>query len=99
MASTPKGPGKRLIVCCDGTWQDSVGSPQTPTNVTRICRCIKSEGFDPIGQKNIPQVTYYQSGVGSTGSGPSLMGHLLGGLTGQGNVKCHTPIQSKKLTS
>ena len=81
MPSAVRPPGKRLIVCCDGTWKDSVGSRQTPTNVTRLCRCLKTEGFDPIGQRNIPQVVFYQSGVGVV---PGYFSHLVGGATGEG---------------
>jgi uncharacterized protein (DUF2235 family) len=55
---------KRLIVCCDGTWQSSNCASQTSaSNVTKISRAIahasKQDGVE------IEQVVYYQSGVGS----------------------------------
>ncbi|OJD34121.1 peptidoglycan binding domain containing protein [Diplodia corticola] len=53
---------KRLIVCCDGTWQASDKTYGTsPSNIAKLSRMIARE------DGNIPQVVYYQSGVG-TGS-------------------------------
>ena len=77
----PNGPGKRLIVCCDGTWKDSDGKPDWPSNVTRIARCIKTVGYDKIGKKEIPQITYYQSGVGVE---QGWFSSVIGGATGKG---------------
>lgn len=72
---------KRLIVCCDGTWLDSNsglhdGKIIPPSNVTRICRAIKTTSDD-----GIPQIVYYQSGVGSTGT---LSNKVVGGAIGEG---------------
>lgn len=72
---------KRLIVCCDGTWLDSSSSLQNgklipPSNVTRMCRAIRSEN-----QQGIPQVVYYQAGVGSSGT---LSNRIIGGAIGDG---------------
>lgn len=61
---------KKLIVLCDGTWQNAdvgwekdhfweAGHPQIPTNVTRISRAILPES------ETGPQIVYYQNGVGS----------------------------------
>jgi uncharacterized protein (DUF2235 family) len=47
---------KRLIVCCDGTWQ-KLTSP-CPTNVVKIAQAIK-----PIASDGTPQVLYYDEGV------------------------------------
>ncbi|CZR67961.1 uncharacterized protein PAC_17860 [Phialocephala subalpina] len=67
---------KRLIVCCDGTWNDSISTDSPLTNVSRISRLIKdtSEG-------GIPQVVYYQNGVGS---GTSKPGNVIDGMSGRG---------------
>ena len=36
---------KRLIICCDGTWQSSVsGKRNIPSNVTRLARAIARAG-------------------------------------------------------
>lgn len=43
-SSNPTGihdcPKKRIIVACDGTWMDSDGVEQTPSNITRIVRAV-----------------------------------------------------------
>lgn len=69
---------KRLIVCCDGTWNDA-DSGEVPTNVVRVARAIKA--VDTRGERGIPQIVYYHSGVGS--GGDALM-HAIGGATGLG---------------
>ncbi|KAI9672912.1 MAG: hypothetical protein M1829_004462 [Trizodia sp. TS-e1964] len=81
--------GKRLIVCCDGTWMNSDngyepppithpsqnGTLQYPSNVTRLTRAIR-----PVTSNAKQQIVYYQAGVG-TGN---LVDRLLGGATGLG---------------
>ncbi|KAF8078667.1 hypothetical protein FPV67DRAFT_1466003, partial [Lyophyllum atratum] len=56
---------KRIIICCDGTWQDGVSSEERSsyTNVLRLTRTIHHEDrrFKPV----IPQIVFYQSGIGS----------------------------------
>ena len=52
---------KRLIVCCDGTWQD-LECPY-PTNVVKIAQAI-----DPIAGDRIAQVVFYDEGIGTGGS-------------------------------
>ncbi|KAF1347938.1 hypothetical protein BDV97DRAFT_212177 [Delphinella strobiligena] len=71
---------KKLIVCCDGTWMDSDsgwvdGHLQTPSNVTRIARAIKTED-----SHSSPQIVYYQAGVGT---GIGFANQILGGGTAQ----------------
>ena len=72
---------KRIVVACDGTWMDSDGEYQIPSNVTRICRCIKQEAKDKGTEAVIPQVIYYQSGVGTEST---IYNKVVGGSTGQG---------------
>jgi uncharacterized protein (DUF2235 family) len=64
---------RRLIVCCDGTWNsaDKGGS----TNVVRMMRIIKSQSDD-----GIPQIVDYHPGVG-TGNWFDRLG---GGSSGVG---------------
>ena len=54
---------KRLVVCCDGTWnkpdQLSDGVP-APTNVSKIALGVSREDSD-----GIPQLLFYQRGVGT----------------------------------
>lgn len=49
---------------------------QLPSNVTRIGRAIKAESSD-----RIPQIIYYQGGVGTEG-GP--VSRIVGGATAEG---------------
>ena len=72
---------KRMIVCCDGTWLDSQsgltqGKIPIPSNITRISQAIKS-----VSRDGIPQVVYYQAGIGSQGG---FLNRLVGGVTAEG---------------
>ena len=66
------GPGKTLIVCCDGTWNkpDQSGGP---TNVTKMARAIL-----PHSAAGEPQIVYYDQGIG-TGN---ILDRALGGVLG-----------------
>src|SRR2546427_12958993 len=60
--STAPGGGvtmKRLVVCCDGTWNwpDQKGGP---TNVVKMTRAIR-----PSDSHGVPQVVFYDLGVGT----------------------------------
>jgi uncharacterized protein (DUF2235 family) len=84
--ATPVAP-KRLIVCCDGTWQSSVsGSKNIPSNVTRLARSIARSGKDADG--NVwQQIVYYDAGIGAgelSGSEKRRQGGL--GIGFVGNV-------------
>ncbi|KAI1143808.1 hypothetical protein F5Y05DRAFT_418041 [Hypoxylon sp. FL0543] len=79
---------KRIIVCCDGTWQNSdngyvkptssnpVPTLQIPSNVTRISRA-----FERYCSNDTFQIVYYQSGVGSRSG---IVDRVLGGAFGIG---------------
>lgn len=61
----PKQPKKRIIICCDGTWQSSAHGAQTiPSNVGKISRSIASWYIDENGLM-APQIVYYDAGVGT----------------------------------
>ena len=77
-----KVPGKRIIVCCDGTWLNSDGDVQVSSNVTRIRRCIRPEGVHKPTGMPITQSIYYQTGIGSTAD--DLYSKYIGGATGEG---------------
>jgi len=53
---------RRLIVCCDGTWQDLDTS--YPTNVVKMAQAIKL-----VGDRDIPQILYYDQGLGTKSIG------------------------------
>lgn len=75
---------KRIVVCCDGTWMDSDGDYQTPSNVTRIARAISPTGIDKSSNAHQPihQLVFYQNGIG-TGD-KSWYNRFVGGATGEG---------------
>lgn len=76
--------GRRLIICCDGTWQSSVSSKDNvPSNVTKLCRVIARIGTDRNNpDKKWHQIVYYDSGIG-TGNLSSSEARRQGG-TGAG---------------
>lgn len=44
--------GRRLVICCDGTWQSSVSMKENvPSNITKLCRLISRIGTDDTGRK------------------------------------------------
>lgn len=65
---------KRLIVCCDGTWQ-KLTDPY-PTNVVKIAQAIK-----PVASDGTPQLLYYDEGIGSEEDAAE---GFLGGAFGKG---------------
>ncbi|KAI0032740.1 hypothetical protein K488DRAFT_34553, partial [Vararia minispora EC-137] len=60
---------KRIIVCCDGTWQDGIAVTKRYllTNILHLARAINhtDERFSPPR----PQIVFYQSGVGTESYG------------------------------
>jgi len=66
---------KRLVVCCDGTWNDSDQGTDY-TNVARFAWSIK-----PVAANGVTQVVYYQSGVGTAGT---KLSKFIGGAVGAG---------------
>jgi uncharacterized protein (DUF2235 family) len=62
---------KRLIVCCDGTWQDL--SSTCPSNVVKLAQSIK-----PIANDGTAQIVFYDQGIGTENE------KILGGAAGVG---------------
>ncbi|KAL1837313.1 hypothetical protein VTJ49DRAFT_4035 [Mycothermus thermophilus] len=74
--TTPVRPRKRIIVCCDGTWMDSLGEKsEPPSNVTRISRVLSRTCSD-----GTPQVITYFAGVGTA----NAIDRFTGGAFGMG---------------
>jgi uncharacterized protein (DUF2235 family) len=67
---------KRLVVCCDGTWNKP--DNENVTNVEKIARTVQS---DPSATGGVYQLVYYISGVGA---GSYEADRLLGGAFGFG---------------
>jgi uncharacterized protein (DUF2235 family) len=69
---------KRLIVCCDGTWNtpdQTKNDLPCPTNVVKLFNAVAEEA------DGVKQLSYYHPGVGTEGSGLS---RALGGAYGAG---------------
>ena len=64
-------PGKRLIVCCDGTWNKL--DSECPTNVVRLAQAVKRTASD-----GVPQIVFYDEGIGVDSN------KIVGGVTGLG---------------
>ena len=70
---------KRLVVCCDGTWNRLEAEHQT--NVVKTARAVNLDDTDP------KQIVFYDEGVG-TGEGQiSKLDEYIGGATGRGLFK------------
>ena len=67
---------KRLVVCCDGTWNKP--DSKNITNVEKIARTVQS---DPSATGGAYQLVYYVSGVGA---GSYAADRMLGGAFGFG---------------
>lgn len=70
---------KRIIVCCDGTWNEPEEATENPddksepTNVLKLVRAVR-----PIDTKGVSQVVYYDEGVGTAGLWDKYAGGGLG---------------------
>ena len=49
---------KRLVVCCDGTWQKLTSA--YPTNVVKMAQAVKT-----IADDGVPQIVFYEEGIGT----------------------------------
>ncbi|VEP18597.1 conserved hypothetical protein [Hyella patelloides LEGE 07179] len=66
---------KRLIVCCDGTWQKL--SSDYPTNVVKITQAIKL-----LAEDKTQQIVFYDEGIGTRDR--DKVDKIFGGVTGWG---------------
>ena len=71
---------KRLVICCDGTWNEpdqrvdyNPADETEPTNVLKVVR-----GLAPVDGSQVPQVVYYDTGVGTQGLADKYVGGGLG---------------------
>ncbi|KEQ68180.1 hypothetical protein M436DRAFT_30098, partial [Aureobasidium namibiae CBS 147.97] len=67
---------KRIFVCCDGTWNDSISTDSPLTNVSRFARCVKE-----VAKDGTMQIVYYHTGIGT---GTSKFASAIDGATGRG---------------
>jgi uncharacterized protein (DUF2235 family) len=68
---------KRLVVCCDGTWQKL--SQPYPTNVVKTASCVLPRDGDGAAQ-----IVFYDQGVGTDQSFAPRTASVFGGAFGQG---------------
>ena len=66
---------KKIILFCDGTWQDT--DSENPTNIVKLkrllsCKCKCKDGSD------IEQIALYLQGVGTRGPVDKLVGGIIG---------------------
>ena len=62
---------KRLVVCCDGSW--NTPEMESPTNVVRLASAVRNRTAD-----GNPQIVYYDEGVGTHGPIDKIVGGFLG---------------------
>ncbi|KAH7309638.1 hypothetical protein B0I35DRAFT_515063 [Stachybotrys elegans] len=72
----PRPNSKRLIICCDGTWNNTNDSSNPASNVSRL-----SGAFARSCCSGMPQVIYYHPGAGTE---TSWVAQVLGGTFGYG---------------
>ncbi|KAG7129061.1 hypothetical protein HYQ45_011643 [Verticillium longisporum] len=70
---------KRLVICCDGTWNNSNDTDSPATNVSRLAGAVAHKCCS-----GMPQVIYYHPGAGTESS---WVAKKLGGLLGLGVVQ------------
>lgn len=61
---------KRIIICCDGTW--NTPEKKDVTNVTKFARAIKQS------DSGTPQVVFYDWGIGTDGGADKIKGGAFG---------------------
>lgn len=61
---------KRIILCCDGTWNEP---QENPTNIVKIARAIQ-----PMAEDGRHQVVFYDQGVGTFGRVDRFFGGAFG---------------------
>ena len=71
---------KRLVICCDGTWnepdQSVDGNAADETELTNVLNVVR--GLAPVDGNQVPQVVYYDTGVGTQGMADKYIGGGLG---------------------
>jgi uncharacterized protein (DUF2235 family) len=70
---------KRIIICCDGTWNDR--GEGTITNVGRMAQAVLPQAPASGASPPVEQLVYYHAGVGSEWS---IVSKLTGGALGRG---------------
>lgn len=72
---------KRIVICCDGTWNEP---DEIPTNVTKIVRSILPRAAD-----GMHQVVFYDEGVGNGGKIDKYVGGAFGSGLEKNVLDCY----------
>jgi hypothetical protein len=72
---------KRIIICCDGTWNEP---DEIPTNVTKMVRAIS-----PLSPDGVHQVVFYDQGVGTGGKIDRFVGGAFGSGLEKNVIDCY----------
>ncbi len=80
---------KRIVICCDGTWNDEESGGQV-TNVVRMSRAVLP--LDGRGPQPVHQVVYYHSGVGTGNALDRLIGGGIGAGLSRNVQECYAFI-------
>ncbi|KAL2127516.1 hypothetical protein VTI74DRAFT_10615 [Chaetomium olivicolor] len=67
---------KRLVICCDGTWNNTNEGSGPPTNVSRLSGAVAHKCCS-----GMPQIVYYHPGAGTESS---KVARIIGGAFGVG---------------
>lgn len=67
---------KRIIICCDGTWNTPNEEEHGQSCATNVAKT--TELVSPRAADGLPQVTYYHDGVGSGNLGDKIVGGAMG---------------------
>ncbi|MFW6300369.1 MAG: DUF2235 domain-containing protein, partial [Oceanicaulis sp.] len=75
---------KRLVICCDGTWNELDYRARPVTNVVKLAQSVRFRD-----QKGVPQIVFYDEGVGTLegegaqggGFGDGLIQNIMDGYT------------------
>lgn len=63
--TTGAPPKKRIVICCDGTWQSSNhGLQSIPSNIAKISRSLAKYSQEKDGTI-VHQIVFYDAGVGT----------------------------------
>jgi uncharacterized protein (DUF2235 family) len=77
MVDTQEPQSRKLIVCCDGTWNRR-DAPGAATNVAKMARALR-----PFDDSGASQLIYYHPGVGTGNRVDQFLGGAFGvGLSG-----------------
>jgi uncharacterized protein (DUF2235 family) len=87
---------KRIIICCDGTWNtpdEKEHGMSCATNVSKLAEMIA-----PVGAGGTPQITYYHDGVGTGDLGDKIIGGAFGSGISKNILDCYRFLVSNYVT-